>query len=243
LTDADIAHAPDNLRHLVMRAEQDKLVLVSLMAKLRCNSRAERFFVPAFVYFFQMLYPFARVNKPHAKTAAAAGGCMLLRRTALEAAGGIASVRSAIIDDCALAKLMKQQGPIWLGLTERAVSLRPYAGMEDIRRMVARSAYAELNYSPFRLAVTLMGLMVMFLGPPLLAVFVDGARIAGIASWGVMAATFGPMLRFYGRSLFWGLALPLIGFAYAAFTLDSAIQHWRGRGGMWKGRAQAIAQP
>jgi hopene-associated glycosyltransferase HpnB len=244
LTDADIAHAPDNLRHLVMRAEQSKLVLVSLMAKLRCDSRAERFFVPAFVYFFQMLYPFAWVNKPAAKTAAAAGGCMLVRRTALEAAGGIAAVRSAIIDDCALAKLMKGQGPIWLGLTERAVSLRPYPGMEDIRRMVVRSAYAELNYSPFKLAATLIGLMVMFLGPPLLAVFADGAsRIAGIASWGVMAASFAPMLRFYGRSPFWGLALPLIGFAYAGFTLDSAIQHWRGRGGMWKGRAQAIAQP
>jgi hopene-associated glycosyltransferase HpnB len=244
LTDADIAHVPDNLRHLVMRAEHSKLALVSLMAKLRCDGGAERFFVPAFVYFFQMLYPFGWVNSPDAKTAAAAGGCMLVRRAALEAAGGIAAVRSAIIDDCALARSIKGQGPIWLGLTERAVSLRPYAGMEDIRRMVVRSAYAELNYSPLRLAATLIGLMMMFVGPPLLAVFGGGAsRIAGIASWGVMAATFAPMLRFYGRSPLWGLALPLIGFAYAGFTLDSAIQHWRGRGGMWKGRAQAIAQP
>jgi len=243
LTDADIAHAPDTLRHLVMRAEESKLVLVSLMAKLRCESRAERFFIPAFVYFFQMLYPFAWVNDPSARAAAAAGGCMLVRRAALEAAGGIAAIRAAIIDDCALAREMKAQGPIWLGLTRRAISLRPYAALEDIRRMVVRSAYAELNYSPVRLFAMLLGLALIFLGPPVLAVFADGpSRIAGIASWVLMAASFAPMLRFYGRSRLWGFALPLIGAAYAVFTLDSAIQHWRGRGGMWKGRAQAMAQ-
>ena len=243
-TDADIAHAPDNLRRLVARAGAHKLVLTSLMAKLSCVTHAERFFIPAFVYYFQMLYPFAWVNDVKSATAAAAGGCMLVKRDALEAAGGIAAIRDAIIDDCALGRLMKTQGPIWLGLTERAVSVRPYPDMNSIRRMVARSAYAQLNYSPLLLAGTLAGLLIIFVAPLLLALLTPLPpleRIAGAAAWLIMAVTFVPMLRFYGRSRFWGLALPLIGLLYAAFTLDSAVQHWRGRGGMWKGRAQAIA--
>lgn len=241
LTDADIAHTPENLRHLIARAERENRVLVSLMAKLHCRSWAERFFIPAFVFFFDMLYPFAWVNDPKAKTAAAAGGCMLVRRSALEAAGGIAQIRGAIIDDCALACLLKRQGPIWLGLTNRAVSIRPYAGVGEIRRMVARSAYAQLGYSPVMLAGTLIGLILIFLAPPFWALFAGGESwIAGALAWGLMAANFRPMLRFYGRSPYWGLALPVIGFFYALFTLDSALQHWRGRGGMWKGRAQAI---
>lgn len=241
LTDADIAHAPENLRHLVARAEMENRVLVSLMAKLHCRSWAERFFIPAFVFFFDMLYPFRWVNDPSTKTAAAAGGCMLVKRTALEAAGGIAQIKSAIIDDCALARLMKAQGPIWLGLTNRAASIRPYDGMGEIRRMVARSAYAQLGYSPAMLAGTLTGLVLMFLAPPFWALFAGGGSwIAGAFAWGLMAASFRPMLRFYGHSPIWGLALPAIGFFYALFTLDSALQHWRGRGGMWKGRAQAI---
>lgn len=241
LTDADIAHAPENLRHLVVRAEKENRVLVSLMVKLHCRSWAERFFIPAFVFFFDMLYPFRWVNDPRAKTAAAAGGCMLVRRSAFETAGGIAQIRGAIIDDCALARLLKRQGPIWLGLTNRAVSIRPYTGMGEIRRMVARSAYAQLGYSPVMLAGTLTGLVLMFLAPPFWALFAQGGSwIAGALAWGLMAASLRPMLRFYGRSPFWGLALPAIGFFYALFTLDSALQHWRGRGGMWKGRAQAI---
>ncbi|MDE2074129.1 MAG: glycosyltransferase [Alphaproteobacteria bacterium] len=243
LTDADIAHAPDNLRSLVARAENGSRVLVSLMAKLHCASWSERFFIPAFVYFFAMLYPFGWVNNPRAKTAAAAGGCMLVNRTALEAAGGIAQIRSAIIDDCALGALMKKQGPVWLGLTNRALSIRPYAGMGEIRRMVARSAYAQLRFSPLLLLGTLVGLVLMFLAPPACALAARGESwIAGTAAWGLMAASFRPMLRFYGRSPLWGLALPAIGALYALFTLDSAIQHWRGKGGMWKGRAQAMRQ-
>ena len=243
LTDADIAHTPDNLRHLVARAEDEHLVLTSLMAKLHCKTFSERFFIPAFVYFFAMLYPFRRVNDPNRKTAAAAGGCMLVRRDALEKAGGIAAIKSAIIDDCALAKLMKKQGPIWLGLTNRARAIRPYAGMGEIRRMVARSAYAQLGYSPPMLLGTLAGLGLMFLAPPVWALFARGdSWIAGALAWGLMAASFRPMLRFYARSWLWGLALPAIGLLYALFTLDSAIQHWRGRGGMWKGRAQAMGQ-
>jgi hopene-associated glycosyltransferase HpnB len=242
-TDADIAHAPDNLRKLVSRAEAHKLTLTSLMAKLSCVTPADCFFIPAFVYYFQMLYPFAWVNDPKSATAAAAGGCMLVKREALEAAGGIAAIRSAIIDDCALGRLMKRQGPIWLGLTERAVSIRPYADTNAIRRMVARSAYAQLYYSPLLLVGTLIGLCVMFLAPVLLAMLGGGwLRIAGFSAWSLMALSFIPMLRFYRRSPLWGLALPLIGLLYAAFTLDSAVQHWRGRGGMWKGRAQAMAR-
>jgi hopene-associated glycosyltransferase HpnB len=244
-TDADIAHTPDNLRQLVSRAEAYKLVLVSLMAKLSCATPAERFFIPAFVYYFQMLYPFGWVNNPKRRTAAAAGGCMLVRRNALEAGGGIATIRSAIIDDCALGRLMKRQGPIWLGLTERAVSIRPYPNMDSIRRMVARSAYAQLKYSPLLLVGTLTGLALMFVAPLLLTILAPVpplVRIAGAAAWLIMAVTFIPILRFYRCSPLWGLALPFIGTLYAAFTLDSAVQHWRGRGGMWKGRTQAIAR-
>ncbi|TXL74307.1 glycosyltransferase [Vineibacter terrae] len=243
LTDADIAHAPETLRHLVARAEAGRLVLVSLMAKLHCATWAERFFIPAFVYFFKMLYPFAWVNHPRARTAAAAGGCMLVRREALEAAGGIDRIRGAIIDDCALGRALKMQGPVWLGLTHRSVSIRPYAGVNEIRRMVARSAYAQLGYSPWLLAGTLLGLALMFLAPPAWTVLApDMSWIAAALAWGLMAISLVPMLRFYGRSPLWGLALPAIGLLYASFTLDSAVQHWRGRGGMWKGRAQAMRQ-
>ncbi len=241
--DADIAHAPDTLRSLVARAAAQKLVLTSLMAKLSCVTPAEHFFIPAFVYFFQMLYPFAWVNNPKNRLAAAAGGCMLVNRAALESAGGLAAIRNALIDDCALGKLMKGQGAIWLGLTERSVSIRPYANMTAIRRMVARSAYAQLQYSPPLLAGTLACLLTIFVAPLLLAVLAHGvARIVGIAAWGIMAASFIPMLRFYNRSTIWSFALPAIGLLYAVFTLDSAVQHWHGRGGMWKGRPQAMVR-
>ena len=148
LTDADIVHAPDSLTTLVAHAQADSLVLASRMAKLRCKSPAERALIPAFIFFFEMLYPFAWVNRATSATAAAAGGCMLLRADALRQAGGIAVIRSALIDDCALARLMKAQGPIWLGLTERVHSIRAYPAVGDIRHMVARSAYAQLRYSP-----------------------------------------------------------------------------------------------
>lgn len=241
LTDADIAHAPDNLAKLVARAESGRLVLTSLMAKLHCASFAEKLLIPAFVFFFDMLFPFGWVNDPRAKTAAAAGGCMLVKRAALERAGGIDAIRSEIIDDCALGRAMKAQGPIWLGLTGRSVSLRPYAGMNEIARMIARSAYAQLSYSPLQLAGTVIGMALVYALAPLLAVFARGpVQLAGIAAWALMGIAFAPMARFYRLSPLWGLALPLIGALYGAFTLASAIQHWRGRGGMWKGRAQAM---
>ena len=172
-TDADIAHTPDNLRKLVARAGKDK-VLVSLMARLSCKTHAEHFLIPAFVFFFDMLFPFGAVNDPHDKTAAAAGGCMLARRTALEAAGGIKAIRHNIIDDCALGRAMKAQGPIWLGLTDRAVSLRPYEHISDIRHMVTRSAFAQLNYSPLILLGTLLGLFIVYIAPVMTALFAWG---------------------------------------------------------------------
>jgi hopene-associated glycosyltransferase HpnB len=189
------------------------------------------------------LFPFGAVNDPKNKLAAAAGGCMLARRSALIVAGGIEAIRHNIIDDCALARLMKAQGPIWLGLSDRAVSLRPYAGFSEIRRMVSRSAYAQLGYSPLQLAGTLLGLLLVYVAPVAMALFGHGLpQMAGWAAWIIMALMFQPILRFYRLSPFWGLLLPLIGAVYAGFTLDSAIQHGQGKGGMWKGRAQANAK-
>jgi hopene-associated glycosyltransferase HpnB len=242
LTDADIGHAPDNLRHLAARAQAGGYVMVSLMAKLSCINAAERFLIPAFVYFFDMLFPFGQVNRPKSRVAAAAGGCMLVRREALEAAGGIASIRHEIIDDCALGRRMKAQGPIWLGLTQRAVSLRPYQTVAEIGRMVSRSAYAQLGYSVLVLAGVIAGMVLTYVAPPAAAIFGSGLlRLMGLAAWALMAISFWPMLRFYRLSPLWGLALPVIGAAYTWFTVQSAIQVWRGRGGMWKGRAQAMA--
>jgi hopene-associated glycosyltransferase HpnB len=242
LTDADIAHAPDNLRSLVARAEAHGFTLTSLMAELHCQTLPERLLIPAFVLFFQMLYPFRWVNDARRKLGAAAGGCMLARSDALEAAGGVAAIRSALIDDCAMGAAMKRQGPVWLGLTHRARSIRPYVTVGETGRMISRSAYAQLGYSVLILSGTLLGLAIMFLVPPALALLARGpAQLAGVGAWAVMTVVFQPMLRFYRRSPLWGLAMPLIGTLYGAFTLDSAIQFWRGRGGMWKGRAQAMA--
>ena len=240
LTDADILYAPDALTALVARAQASGTVLTSLMVKLRCESLAEHMFVPAFIFFFQMLYPFAWANDPRRATAAAAGGCMLVRRDALRDAGGMAAIRGALIDDCALAKALKAHGPIWLGLTERVHSLRAYPAVGDVRHMVSRTAYAQLRYSPVLLAGTVFGLALTYLAPVGFALFAASpARWLGIATWLLMAFAFQPMLRFYGVSRLWGLALPAIAAIYLAFTVDSAYQHARGRGGMWKGRAQA----
>ena len=243
LTDADIAYAPDSLTRLVAGTERDGLVLNSLMVKLRSESIAERGLIPAFVFFFQMLYPFAWVNRPDRTTAAAAGGCMLVRSAALKAAGGIESIRGALIDDCALAQRLKRQGPIRLALTERVRSIRAYPSLRDIRRMVARSAYAQLRFSPLLLAGTVAGMALTYVAPVLLALFGNGlARAFGIAAWAIMAVAFQPTLRLYRLSPLWGLALPAIALVYMAFTLDSAYQHARGAGGLWKGRVQAGLQ-
>jgi hopene-associated glycosyltransferase HpnB len=239
LTDADIRHEPDSLRRLVQRADAGELVLASLMVRLRCESLAERWLIPAFVFFFGMLYPFRWVRNPAARTAAAAGGCVLLRRAAFAAAGGLAAIRGAVIDDCALARLMKASGPIWLGLSDRAESLRPYSRAGDIRRMVARTAYAQLGYSPALLAGTIAGLSLVFLSPPLLALFAGsgGARLGGALAWTAMALAYAPTLRRFGLSPLRAIALPAVAAAYALFTLDSALSESRGQGGMWKGES------
>jgi len=240
LTDADIVYAPDAVSRLAVRARESGAVLSSLMVKLHCTSLAERAFIPAFIFFFQMLYPFAWANDARRATAAAAGGCMLVRRDVLHDAGGMAAIRGALIDDCALAKLLKARGPIWIGLTDRVRSIREYPAVADIRGMVARTAYAQLRYSPLLLAGTVLGLALTYLAPVAFALFAGGyAQLAGILAWLAMALAFWPTLRFYGLPMVWGVALPAIAAIYMAFTIDSAYQHARGRGGMWKGRAQA----
>jgi hopene-associated glycosyltransferase HpnB len=242
LTDADIVHAPDTLAWLVKQARAGGFVLTSLMAKLRCESLAERTHVPAFIYFFQMLFPFSWVSKPHASTAAAAGGCMLVRADALENAGGIASIRNALIDDCSLAEKLKKVGPVWLGLTDRARSIRPYDTLADARRMIARSAYAQLRYSPLLLAATIVMMVLTFIAPPLLAIFATGlTRYLGIVVWLAMTISYIPTLRFYRLSPLWSLALPGIAALYLYYTIISAYDHMRGRGGQWKGRIHADA--
>jgi hopene-associated glycosyltransferase HpnB len=244
LTDADVEHTPGNLRRLVAKARAERLDLVSLMVRLHCERGWERLLVPAFVYFFQKLYPFPRINDPRSRTAGAAGGCMLVRADALARAGGIEAIRSEVIDDCALGKALKARGPIWVGLGPSEYSFRPYPHLADVWSMVARSAYTQLGYSPLRLAGAGLGLLLVYAGPPLLAL---GAPLHGsvaaagtaLAAWSLMAWTFRPTLRDYGRSPWLALALPLAGALYLAMTLDSARRHHQGRGAEWKGRAAA----
>ncbi|HXZ07765.1 MAG TPA: glycosyltransferase, partial [Paraburkholderia sp.] len=240
LTDADIVYEPMMLRWLVAHAMRQHAVLTSLMVKLRCDSFAERALIPAFIFFFQMLYPFSWVNRTDRATAAAAGGCMLIRADALRQTGGLDAIRDALIDDCALARLLKTQGPIWLGLTSRVVSIRGYPQINDVRRMVSRSAYAQLHYSLWQLLGTVAGMTLVYLLPPVAALFGSGlTQFAGIVAWAVMTQLYWPVLRFYGCSLLRAPALPAIAFAYLLFTVESAVNHMRGRGGLWKGRFQA----
>lgn len=238
-TDADITHAPDSLRRLVQRAEAGGLDLVSLMARLRCESAAERWMIPAFVFFFQMLYPFRWSNDPASRTAAAAGGCVLLRRAAFEARGGLHPIRGRIIDDCALAALMKHGGSrIWIGLTGRVESRRAYAGLASIRAMVARTAYAQLGYNPALLLGMVLALALVFLAPPILALFGAGAaRWLGAVAWLAMVLAYAPMLLRFGLKAERAILLPGVALLYLVFTLDSALAEWRGRGGVWKGEA------
>ena len=239
--DADIVFAPEALRRLVSRAVQDDLALVSLMAKLHCESFVERALIPAFIFFFQMLYPFSWVNDPDKACAAAAGGCMLVRRSALEAAGGLEAIRGALIDDCALASQIKRRAPIRLALTEQATSTRSYSAFREARTMIARSAYAQLRYSPLLLAGTVAGLALTYLVPPALALFGQGfAQDGGLAAWAIMAIALQPTLSFYRVSPLWGVFASDRGCLYGVH-LDSAYQHARGRGGFWKGRAQGRA--
>lgn len=238
LTDADIIHAPKNLQQLVTRAEADNFDLVSLMVKLQCCTLAERALIPAFVFFFFMLYPPAWVSKADRRTAAAAGGCILIRRTALERIGGIASIRDQIIDDCALAAKVKQNGRIWLGTTSATYSARGYGGWAEVGRMISRSAFTKLRHSAALLAGVALGMGIVFLAPPLLLYVRNWAALAGLAAWLLMTIAFLPTLHFYRRSPFWAPLLPVICLFYLGATIHSAILYWRGRGGLWKGRIQ-----
>lgn len=244
LTDADIEHGPGVLAGLVARSERDRLDLVSLMVRLRTLTPTERALVPAYVYFFAMLYPFAWVRDRRRRVAAAAGGCMLARRAALDAAGGVAAFRDAIIDDCALARALKARGPIWLGLADASDSLRGYPRAADVWRLIARSAYAQLRCNPALLAAAVSAMALVFLAPPVLALGAGGwPRAAGALAWALMAATYAPTLARMGVSLIWAPALPAIALFCVAATVASARAHGRGRGGAWKGRYQAPRAP
>ncbi|MER5712134.1 glycosyltransferase [Streptomyces sp. NPDC002122] len=242
LTDADIAHEPDSLRLLVGAARANGLDLVSQMARLRVASRWERLVVPAFVYFFAQLYPFRWINRARPRATAAAGGCVLLRTETAVAAGVPDAIRHAVIDDVSLARAVRGAGGrIWLGLAERVDSIRPYPGLAELWRMVSRSAYAQLRYSPLVLAGTVAGLAVIYLVPPVAlaagALAGDAAAAwAGGAAWAVMAGTYVPMLRYYRQPLWLAPLLPFTALLYLLMTVDSAVQHYRGRGSAWKGR-------
>ncbi|MEU6388429.1 glycosyltransferase [Streptomyces sp. NPDC046939] len=245
LTDADIAHEPDSLRGLVAAARTGGFDLVSQMARLRVASAWERLVVPAFVYFFAQLYPFRRIARKGSRTAAAAGGCVLLRTTAAERARIPDAIRQAVIDDVSLARAVKRSGGhIWLGLAERVDSVRPYPRLADLWRMVSRSAYAQLRHNPLVLLGTVLGLALVYLVPPvaLCAGLVAGsaqAALLGALAWAVMTGTYLPMLRYYRQPWWLAPLLPFTAFLYLLMTVDSAVQHYRGRGAAWKGRTYA----
>ncbi len=251
LTDADILHEQTTLQDLALKAEQEHLDLVSLMVLLRCQSFWEKLLIPAFVFFFQKLYPFPWVNQQRHPMAAAAGGCILVRRDVLMGVGGIEVIRKALIDDCALGAAIKGAnldqggtGRIWLGLTTSIVSLRPYPSLQTIWNMVARTAFTQLHYSFGLLLVSLLSLVVIYLVPPvslLLGGIAGQWGVVAIATliWGLMTLAYWPTIRLYRLSPLWAFTLPLIALLYTLMTADSALRHLQGRGGAWKGRVYA----
>ncbi|WNM62549.1 glycosyltransferase [Candidatus Nitrospira neomarina] len=241
LTDADIEHSRGNLRELVSKAEFEELDLVSLMVRLHCEHAWEKLLIPAFVYFFQKLYPFPLINDHKSTVGGAAGGCILVRNRALLQIGGIEVIRGEVIDDCALGTAMKRIGKIWVGLTDSEHSIRPYLRLHDIWTMVKRTAYTQLRYSPLMLAGTVMGLVVVYLLPPLVALTwpLHGSALAGglaVFAWLIMMYTFQPTLRLYALAPTYGLVLPIAAFLYLGMTVDSAYRYWLKIGGQWKGR-------
>jgi hopene-associated glycosyltransferase HpnB len=253
LTDADILHHSKNLRELITKATSEHLDLVSLMVLLRCRSFWEKLLIPAFIFFFQKLYPFPWVNEPTHPMAAAAGGCILVHRDALTQAGGIEVIRKALIDDCALAAAIKgnateqmPRGKIWLGLTTKTLSLRPYPSLQTIWEMVARTAFTQLRYSSSLLWVALLGMVLIYLMPPIstaLGLICGQGLLLGIGgiTWMLMAIAYWPTIRLYQLSPFWTLLMPLIAALYTLMTFDSALRHWQGKGGAWKGRVYFTA--
>jgi hopene-associated glycosyltransferase HpnB len=242
LTDADIWHGPGVLAALVARAEHEQRDLVSLMVRLRCESAWERLVVPAFVFFFAKLYPFARVRDPRSRVAAAAGGCMLVRRPALARIGGFAAIRGELIDDCSLAARIKPGGAIRLDLADDSLSLRPYDDWRSLWDMIARSAYTQLRYSPLLLAGAVAGMALTYLAPPVLALAGGWRLWPAWLAWGAMAFAYLPMLREYRQLAWLAPLLPVTALFYLGATIDSARRYWLRRGGQWKGRAQAPAR-
>lgn len=240
LTDADIVHAPGSLASLLTVAEEGSYKLVSLMVKLHCRSFAERALIPAFVFFFLMLYPPAWISDPRRKTAGAAGGCILIRPQALDAAGGIEAIRNEIIDDCALAARVKRSGGrVWLGVARDAESIRPYTSFSAIGRMISRAAFNQLNHSITLLLLIILGLLVTYVAPPALLLtnrLLPG--LLGLAAWLIMSLCFLPTVRLYRLNALWSLTLPAISIFYTGATVYSAFRFWIGRGGEWKGRVQ-----
>lgn len=244
LTDADILHAPETARSLVLKAENGKLALVSLMAQLDCRGFWGKLLVPPFIFFFQKLYPFPKINDPTSSQAGAAGGCMLVDLEALNAVGGIEAIRHALIDDCALASALKGKPPknaIWLGLSSTVKSLRDNRSLESIWTMVARTAFTQLFHSKILLILSIFGMVITYLAGPLALVAALSTQnpalaLAGLAAWILSAFAFWPTTRLYDLNLAWTLTLPLAATFYSMMTLSSAINHWRGKGGQWKGR-------
>ena len=243
-TDADIVHAPDTLQHLVARAERDNLDLTSLMVLLQAKTLPECALIPAFLFFFLKLYPPRWTANPDASTAGAAGGCILLKCEALERIGGLAPIRSEIIDDCALARAVKRcSGRLWMGLTRRSISLREYRTVSEIRDMIARTAFTQLRYSPVLLLGTHIGMLLTYVAPVVL-LFAPAVtpRILAACAWTLMSLLYLPTVRFYRVSLLWAPLLPATAAFYAYATLLSAVRHWLGHGAQWKGRSRAGAR-
>lgn len=240
-TDADVSHGPDTLQQLVARAEKERLDLASLMVLLQATTFPERALIPAFLYFFLMLYPPRWIEDDDLATAGAAGGCVLLKREALARIGGFAAIRGDVIDDCALAKAVKiSGGKVWMGLTRKSESLRAYKTFGEIRDLIARTAFTQLRYSALILAGTLAGMFLTYLAPVLLLFSHDStARILGLTAWILMSGSFLPTVRFYRLSPLWGPLLPLTALFYTYATWLSAVRYWMGKGGSWKGRSQA----
>jgi hopene-associated glycosyltransferase HpnB len=239
-TDADIVHAPDTLQRLVARAERDQLDLTSLMVRLQAKTLPERALIPAFLFFFLKLYPPRWIADPRARTAGAAGGCILLRREALERIGGLAALRSEVIDDCALARAVKRSGgKVWMGLTRASVSLRAYTTFREIRDMIARTAFTQLRYSAPLLLGTLLAMFLTYLAPIALLFTHDPTpRILAVSTWLLMSLLYLPTIRFYGLSPAWAATVPLSALFYAYATCLSAARYCLGRGAQWKGRSQ-----
>jgi hopene-associated glycosyltransferase HpnB len=242
LADADVLHGAETVANLGLIASQGHYDLVSFMVKLHCQSLPEKLLVPAFVYFFFMLYPPAWIRDTRRSTAGAAGGCMLVRAETLERAGGLEAIRGALIDDCSLARLLKQHGGrLWIGLADQSQSLRRYQTFSDVEHMVSRTAFNQLKHSSLLLLCTIAGMVITYLAPPLL--LLTRSRLAifmGAAAWAAMTMTYSTMVRYYRLNPAWALTLPLAALFYLGATMHSAVKYWNGSGGDWKGRVQDV---